>query len=82
MRFDFTQVLCLQLQGLHDELKGKATKAIELGDYDVVDSLCGLLKSVEYHEDNLRTSPTEEAVANAQHFWDSYSQLTVWIVCL
>lgn len=78
----FMQILLLQLHGLHDELKEKATKGVELGDYDVVDSLCGLLKSVEYHEDNLRTSPTEEAAANAQHFLDSYSQLTKWIVCL
>lgn len=78
----FMQILLGKLEDLHDELKEKATRAIELGDYDIVDSLCGLLKSVEYHEDNLRTNPMEEAVANAQHFLDSYSQLTVWVVCL
>lgn len=61
--FRFIQTLLVKLEGLHDELKEKATKEIELGDYDVVDSLCGLLKSVEYHEDNLRTNPTDETVA-------------------
>lgn len=79
--FRFIQTLLVKLEGLHDELKEKATKEIELGDYDVVDSLCGLLKSVEYHEDNLRTNPTDETVANAQHFLESYSQLKSWAVC-
>lgn len=79
--FRFIQTLLVKLEGLHDELKEKATKEIELGDYDIVDSLCGLLKSVEYHEDNLRTNPTDETVANAQHFLESYSQLNSWAVC-